>query len=108
MLPSKDTIAKCRQTVKLDTGPSDPLVDDVIRIHVSGSVPRAKITVHVTVKEGKYTYASSGCYYADDNGKVDVGETPSVLGTYTGKDKLVSCVSCLIFALSLIDIWSLN
>ena len=97
MLASKDTLEECCHTIKLDTGPPDPLVDDVLRIHVSGLVPRAKITIHVTVKEGKYTFGSSGCYYADDNGNVDVGEIPSVMGTYTGKIiwprgyKLFSC-----------------
>lgn len=84
MLASKDTLEECCHTIKLDTGPPDPLVDDVLRIHVSGLVPRAKITIHVTVKEGRYTFGSSGCYYADDNGNVDVGEIPSVMGTYTG------------------------
>ena len=91
MLASKDTLEECCHTIKLDTGPPDPLVDDVLRIHVSGLVLRAKITIHVTVKEGKYTFGSSGCYYADDNGNVDVGQIPSVMGTYTGKNNLVSC-----------------
>lgn len=71
-------------TVEIEVGTEDALVDEVIKIAVTGLHRRQQITVRAEVIEKSQVFAGSGCFVADDNGIVNLSTHPSVCGTYTG------------------------
>jgi dienelactone hydrolase len=71
----------------LAVSPPEALMDDPIRIVLSGVGPATEVAIRAElVDDSGKRFESSGAYFADDNGQVDLGKTASVAGTYDGVD----------------------
>lgn len=77
---------RCLMEIKVY--PEEPLVDDKISITISGLSPQQKVTVKTSVTEVKSTFSSSACFISDASGHVFIDKQPSILGTYTGDNKI--------------------
>ena len=72
--------------VSLSVEPKLALIDDKLRITISGLNPHQDITVHVrTVNDDGCAYTSYGCFKASEEGKVDISRDECIQGTYKGK-----------------------
>lgn len=63
----------------------DSLVDEVVKITITGLEKGQHVTVKAEVREKDLVFAGSGCFAADDNGSVDISSKPSTGGTYKGR-----------------------
>lgn len=83
-------------TITVDN--EDPLVDDRIKITVTGLQKYQHVTIKAEVVEKRQVFAGSGCFVADDNGAVDLSQQSSLSGTYTGIHSFVdTCEKSLKF-----------
>lgn len=74
----------CRNVTKIHVDLEYPLVDDKLKITISGLSQTQKVTVMASVTEGKNSFSSSACFIADRAGLVKVDKYPSFGGTYKG------------------------
>ena len=69
--------------------PFSSLIDETVRIAVSGLQPRQKITLQATLVGDKgEAFESHAHYIADEDCTVDVCRQPSVGGSYTGVEAM--------------------
>lgn len=88
-LPSAGPAVRGRAHYQVIVEPSIVLLDHSVRIAVAGVEPSASIVVRATArdKEGR-RWAGSGTFRADRGGKLVVGSTRSLAGTYVGRDAM--------------------
>lgn len=70
--------------VTVEVLPKSALVDEVVEIVVSNLRPSQKVTVVANIDEGKNKFGSYAHFEANDAGRVDVNQRPSLGGSYTG------------------------
>lgn len=68
--------------------PKTALVDEVVKIVVSRLRPFQKVTVEAHVEEDNKRFASYAHFVANQNGKVDLTQHPSLGGSYTSMFKI--------------------
>lgn len=73
---------------KLNVEPTASLVDDLVRITVSGLTQLQSVTVAAFVADGGMTFQSYGHYLSDDTGHVHLQTAPSIGGTYDGVEPM--------------------
>jgi dienelactone hydrolase len=75
--------------VVLTVTPRDVLIDEPVSITVSGLRPRSTVTLTATSTSALGNlWKATGAYRADANGKVVVARSPSLAGSYRGRDRM--------------------
>ena len=64
---------------------NETLVDEPIHISVNGLTPYQRVTVAAILVEDGHKFVSCGHYEAFDNGSIDMENSESTGGTYTGE-----------------------
>ncbi|KAL5008828.1 hypothetical protein ScPMuIL_014409 [Solemya velum] len=68
--------------------PDEPLMDDKLTIVVSGLRRHEAVTLYAVLTNDKKTFASCASYVADGSGTVDLENSSSTQGTYTGVEPM--------------------
>jgi dienelactone hydrolase len=73
------------QPLRFDVGPPTALLDEPLRVHISGARPGQRVQVDAsTTDERGRTWSSGAAFVAGADGTVDVASTAPVGGSYTG------------------------
>jgi dienelactone hydrolase len=73
--------------VGLTVAPRDVLIDQPVSITVSGLRPRSMVTLTATTRSAlRNLWKSTATFRADANGRVVVSRSPSLAGSYRGRD----------------------
>jgi dienelactone hydrolase len=70
------------------TEPGQPLLDDVVRIRLTGVQPGAAVTIKAEAELRGRTFRSRATFTADESGRVDVLRQAPTAGTYSGVDPM--------------------
>ncbi len=69
----------------LHVEPQSSLVDEPVRVRVTGLAPRQSVTLAAAVRDDGPLFCSHAHYTADAQGTVDAAEHSALGGTYQGK-----------------------
>lgn len=66
--------------------PAEALIDQPVRISVTGLLPNQSVTLHARLVEKNIRMASCGHFSATNEGSLDLTHHPSLSGSYTGNE----------------------
>jgi dienelactone hydrolase len=72
----------------IQTIPAAPLMDEEIRIQVAGLVPGQVVILKAKTEWHGQTWEAWASFKADESGRVNVGDSAPVSGTYSGNDAM--------------------
>ena len=75
-----------KRLVHVYVSPALSCMDDPVTIKVTNARPGQKVTLKSQLMEDDVIYASQGHYTVDTTGCVDVTESPSAGGSFTGME----------------------
>lgn len=74
--------------VAIHFDPKEPLMDEVVRIRVTGLNPGAECTIQSRAQIGPRMAEASATFQADDQGTVDIAKLAPTKGSYSGIDPM--------------------